>query len=129
LIRKKRDSDYWAHKDALSKAVRQRRSARWPAKRDLVYNTDLKITLDEGIPPEHLALLQQQLDEFAVALGHNPSWSLDYKRKAMEGFVHLFKRAFAEKPHRYNMFTDLNIKKKWYLDEPNKDKSKEARKQ
>ena len=128
LRRKKRNADYWARRDALAKAVKDKRNARWTTKRDLVYNSHLKVKLEpQGIPAEHLALCQQALDEYASALGHNPSWCLDQKRKAMETFVQFFKRASTSPPFPYNMFTDLNHKPKWYqsaLDKHSSDKNK-----
>jgi len=67
---------------ARQKRKKGARKSKTPA-RDLVYNTDLKLTVN--IENEDLRrVCQRELDIAMIAIGHNPSWDYPHKRKQME---------------------------------------------
>lgn len=84
----------------------------WPKERDLVYNTDLFVPLNlelKGIEEEgedlH-ALLTQQMEDAARAIGHNASWPLEEKRKLMLGLKRFYEKAVRDGPPSYDLFAD-----------------------
>jgi hypothetical protein len=84
----------------------------WPKERDLVYNTDLFVPLNlelKGIEEEgedlH-ALLTQQMEDAARAIGHNPSWPLEEKRKLMLDLKRFYEQAVRAGPASYDLFAD-----------------------
>jgi len=64
--------------------------------RDLLFNSDLKLKIKATVP--HQALLQSELDIAALAIGHNPSISLEEKRYFMVGVKRFLQRNAALGP-------------------------------